>query len=61
LGETAGPGGGVKAGATANVKINRKDFGLSWNKTLEAGRLLVGEDVTITLEVEGNERAPAKK
>jgi hypothetical protein len=31
---------------------NRKDFGLTWNSALETGGLLVGEDVTITLDVE---------
>jgi polyisoprenoid-binding protein YceI len=35
------------------TKINRKDFGLGWNQTLETGGVLVGEEVTITLEIEG--------
>ena len=47
------PWGNVKAGFTAMTKINRKDFGLTWNKALEAGQVLVGEEVAITLEVEG--------
>ena len=47
------PWGNVKAGFTATTKINRKDFGLTWNKALEAGQVLVGEEVAITLEVEG--------
>jgi polyisoprenoid-binding protein YceI len=34
------------------TKINRKDFGLVWNVALETGGLLVGDEVTITLEVE---------
>lgn len=47
------PWGNTRSGFTATAKINRKDFGLGWNKTVEAGQLLVGEEVVITLEVEG--------
>lgn len=47
------PWGNTRAGITAAVQINRKDFGLTWNKALETGQLLVGEEVEITLEVEG--------
>jgi polyisoprenoid-binding protein YceI len=46
------PWGGFKRGGTATTKINRKDYGLSWNATLEAGGMLVGELVSITLELE---------
>jgi polyisoprenoid-binding protein YceI len=46
------PWGNIKVGASATTVINRKDFGLTWNATLETGGFLVGEDVTITLEVE---------
>ncbi len=47
------PWGNVRAGFTATTKLNRKDFGLTWNQALETGQLLVGDEVTITLEVEG--------
>ncbi len=47
------PWGNTRAGFTATTKINRKDFGLTWNKAVETGQLLVGEEVLITLEVEG--------
>lgn len=47
------PWGNIRAGFTATTKINRKDFGVMWNQTLETGQLLVGEEVDITLEVEG--------
>ena len=47
------PWGNTRAGFTASTRINRKDFGLTWNKAVEAGQLLVGEEVEITLEVEG--------
>lgn len=52
------PRGNLRLGATAATKINRKDFGLVWNKVLEAGGLLVGEEVEITLEVEGIAKKP---
>jgi polyisoprenoid-binding protein YceI len=45
---------GLKAGATATGTINRKDFGMIWNKALDTGGLMLGEDVEITIEVEGN-------
>jgi polyisoprenoid-binding protein YceI len=46
------PWGGVRRGATATATIDRKDFGLLWNGLLEGGGLLVGDAVTIELEVE---------
>jgi polyisoprenoid-binding protein YceI len=36
----------------ATTKINRKDFGLTWNAVLEAGGVMVGEDIVITLDLE---------
>ena len=47
------PWGNERAAFTATTTINRKDFGLTWNKALESGQVLVGEEVEITLEVEG--------
>ena len=47
------PWGNVRAGFTATTRINRKDFGLTWNEVIEGGQLLVGDEVDITLEVEG--------
>jgi polyisoprenoid-binding protein YceI len=46
------PWGGMRRGATASTVINRKDFGLAWNKALETGGVVVGDEVTILLEVE---------
>jgi len=46
------PWGNTKRGATAHAKINRKEWGLGWNVGLEAGGVLVGEEVGIELEVE---------
>lgn len=46
------PWGNTRIGLSATTKINRKDFGLNWNAALEAGGILVGDDVTITLDVQ---------
>jgi polyisoprenoid-binding protein YceI len=46
------PWGNTRIGLSATTKINRKDFGLSWNAALETGGILVGEDVSIALEME---------
>jgi polyisoprenoid-binding protein YceI len=44
--------GTVKAGASATAKINRHDFGVSWNAALEAGGMTLGDDVTIEMELQ---------
>ena len=44
--------GQTKAGATATTKINRHDFGVSWNNALEAGGVTLGDDVTINLDLQ---------
>lgn len=46
------PWGNTRIGLSATAKINRKDFGLTWNAALETGGILVGEEVTITLDVQ---------
>lgn len=46
------PYGNIKAGFTVDGKINRKDFGLTWNAATEAGGVVVGEDVKIHAEVQ---------
>ena len=46
------PWGNTRRGATASTEINRKDYGLTWNKVLEAGGVMVGDEVRISLEVE---------
>jgi polyisoprenoid-binding protein YceI len=46
------PWGGERAGFSATTKINRKDFGLTWNQALETGGVLVGEEVKITIDLE---------
>ncbi|MFO0356485.1 MAG: YceI family protein [Sphingobacteriaceae bacterium] len=46
------PYGNTKAGFTVEGKINRKDFGLTWNAALETGGMLVGEDLKIHSEIQ---------
>ena len=50
--ESKDPWGNIRRGASATTTINRKDFGLVWNKALETGGVVVGEAVNITLEIE---------
>ena len=46
------PYGNIKAGFTVEGKINRKDFGLTWNAATEAGGVLVGEDLKVHAEIQ---------
>jgi polyisoprenoid-binding protein YceI len=50
--ESKDPWGNLRCGTSAHTKINRKDFGLVWNKALETGGILVGDEITISLEIE---------
>jgi polyisoprenoid-binding protein YceI len=53
------PWGNVRAGVTGTTKINRKDFGLAWNAVTEAGGVVVGDEVKITIEAELIQKSPA--
>lgn len=55
--EMKDPWGNLKIGASATTKIKRKDFGLTWNAALEAGGVLVGDDVSISLDVQFAKKA----
>jgi polyisoprenoid-binding protein YceI len=46
------PWGGTRAGFDAKTEFNRRDFGLTWNVALDGGGVLVGEKVTVELEIE---------
>ncbi len=46
------PWGNTRAGFNAEGKLNRKDFGMIWNKTLDSGGLVVGDEVQIRLDIE---------
>jgi polyisoprenoid-binding protein YceI len=51
-GVTQDPWGATRAVFSARTQVDREDFGLTWNQTLETGGVLVGKDVTIEIEVE---------
>jgi polyisoprenoid-binding protein YceI len=63
LGDIKDPMGNDKAGFTATTTINRKDFGVLWNKALDQGGYVLGDDVkiTINLEVAKQKQAAAAK
>jgi polyisoprenoid-binding protein YceI len=61
-----GPNGPIKHPSGANIyavaatgKINRKDFGLTWNKTLDGGGVMVGDEVNMSIDLEMAEAKPA--
>jgi polyisoprenoid-binding protein YceI len=54
------PWGGERAGFSAGTTIDRRQFGLEWNKALETGGVLVGEKVELSLEVEAVKQAAQK-
>ena len=45
--------GETRAGARATTKVNRKNFGINWSKSMDGGGVVVGDDVDVTIEVEG--------
>ena len=49
---TKDPWGNTRAGFAAEGKVNRKDFGMVWNKALDSGGLVVGDEVLIKLDIE---------
>lgn len=53
--------GGEKSGVSASGKINRSDFGLTWNRALEAGGVTVGDEVTLEIEAELARGGPERK
>lgn len=58
-GQAQSPWGTTSAGFSATTRINRKDWGLTWNVGLETGGVLVGDEVTIDIELELVKVAPA--
>lgn len=57
-GVTKDPWGNTRAGFTGKGKLNRKDFGMTWNKALDNGGLIVGDEVDIRLEIEAIKAKP---
>ena len=60
-GPVKGPQGANLYAATATGKLSRKDFGLTWNKALEAGGVAVGDDVQMVVDLELTDSPPAAK
>lgn len=58
-GKAQSPWGTTSVGFSATAKINRKDFNLTWNQALETGGVLVGEEVSINIELELVQQAVA--
>jgi polyisoprenoid-binding protein YceI len=54
------PWGNQRAAVNATTKINRQDFGVKWNATMDNGGVVVGDDVPITIDVEMIKQVPAK-
>ena len=50
--EIKDPGGLLRRGASARTRIERRDFGLTWNAVLESGGFVVGDDVEVTIDAE---------
>jgi polyisoprenoid-binding protein YceI len=60
-GQIKDPGGSTKAGFSATTVVNRKDYGINWNKTLDAGGFILGDDVEVELLVEAQNLTADKK
>jgi polyisoprenoid-binding protein YceI len=52
-GEITDPWGNPRVGFSANGRINRKDWGMTWSRALDAGGVMVGDEVRIQLEIQG--------
>jgi polyisoprenoid-binding protein YceI len=51
------PWGNAKAGATVTTTLSRKDFGITWNKAMDGGGLVVGDEIQVTIELEAQRAA----
>jgi polyisoprenoid-binding protein YceI len=58
LGSGPGPDGALRAGFEATTRVDRKEFGIVWNRALDQGGTLLGDDVDIRLDIEGVEQRP---
>jgi polyisoprenoid-binding protein YceI len=56
-GEGKDPWGGERAGFTAKGRIDRRDFGLTWNQALETGGVLVANEIKLTIEVQATKQS----
>ena len=55
LGIAPGMRGGIVLGLEAEGKVNRKDFGIIWNKALDTGGFVLGEDIVMTFQIEAKQ------
>ena len=58
LGFVKDPRGNQRAGFTAHTTLNRKDYGITWNRVLDNGGTLLGDDVDVTVNIEAAKAAP---
>lgn len=58
LGSMKDPRGNERASFELNTKLNRKDWGIDWNRTLDSGSLMLSDDVEITIDLETVRKAP---
>jgi polyisoprenoid-binding protein YceI len=56
-GRSKDPWGGIRAGFSATTRIDRRDFGLTWNQALETGGVMVSNEIRITIEAEATKAA----
>src|SRR6059058_2943618 len=61
LGFIKDPRGNIRAGFAAHVTLNRKDYGIIWNRALDAGGTLLGDDVVVNVNIEAAKSAAAIK
>ncbi|MFL6194402.1 MAG: YceI family protein [Thermoanaerobaculia bacterium] len=61
LGEGKDPWGGTRAGFETATTLNRKDYGIIWNKAVDNGGVLLGDDVKVEINLETTKGAPEKK
>ncbi len=54
------PRGNEKVGFEATAKLNRKDYGISWNRALDAGGVVVSDEVQVTINLEAAKAKPAE-
>ncbi len=59
LGQAKDPWGGTRAGFETGTTLNRKDYGIVWNKALDNGGVLLGDDVKVEINIEAKAEAPA--
>ncbi len=58
LGSTKDPWGNTRAGFEASVTLNRKDYGVNWNKALDQGGFVLGDDVKVSINIEAVQKKP---